>query len=113
MFGGRVLEVFLDGAALDDLRVVELAGEVPVAGDAAFFVDEEHELLAGRRTFARHEKEVGRLHPAAATGAHQSRCERAHPREAPHASTAAPPRRGSPAPLRAPSRRRAAWTPPK
>ena len=53
-------------SAFDDLRVVELAGEVPVARDAAFFVDEQHQRLAGCRAFARHDEQVGRLHPAAA-----------------------------------------------
>src|SRR5205823_1427822 len=85
-----------------------------VAVHAAFFVDEQRESRPGRRAAALHDEKVGRLDPAAASGGEREReRERARRSRPPHAGTATPPRRGSPAPSSSPSRRCTACTPPK
>ncbi len=114
MFGGGFFEVFLDARAPSTICASSsLPAEPPLHVHAAFFVDEQRRALRlGRPLRCGDQEQVRRLHAAAAAG-ERERCERCERRRQPHARTAAPPRRGSPAPLRAPSRRSAAWTPPK
>src|ERR1700694_3557427 len=113
VLGGRFAQVFLDRARPQELRVAQLQRAAAEAGAAvalhtSFFVDEQRQLCARAAAAALHDEKVGRLDPAAA--GERDRGERRDgercPREPwpsdaaePHALTATPPRRGSPAPV--------------
>src|SRR5215207_3463618 len=107
---GRLLELARHLARADQLVAGDLAQLAAVARDVAVIGHAQREASAADRTAACDPEEVSR--GLATTGGDDGQHGE---EEAPHAATATPPRRGSPAPVRAPvaGSRSTAWTPPK
>src|ERR1700682_4825507 len=80
--------------------------------NTAFFVDHERQARPGHGAGPFDDEQVRRL-DAAACPEGRGGDDRSDSGQAPHALTATPPRRGSPAPAIVAPRRCTAWTPPK